>query len=527
MISTVFRRSSLNLVKLGLRNCLRTTSFSINFERHKHFGATSLNRGQHRGRKKQEFQEIGKKSTNSEENEDQEETENIIETLNDLEYESLASNALHVSNRQIEQQVLVVQPYIKWGPRKSQTKPEHKLAEAEALVRSIPQWSVAESVKIGLESMDKREVFGPGQLKELKAIVRNSRNSDKKISAVFVSKGMLTRQQKTSLEGKFGVPVLDRYSVVIQILRLHAISAESKLQVAMAEIPYIWSQMRDSPDAFTKGQFIYTDAQKEMLKQRERRIKDELTRIRSQRNLLRRKRLNKNFPIIAVVGYTNAGKTSLIKTLTNESSMQPKDQLFATLDVTSHAGLLPCKLNVIFMDTVGFMSDIPTELIECFVATLEDAILADVILHVQDIAHENYEQQKKHVETTLHQLLRQISDNPEGIKLPPIINVGNKVDLFTGDLQQFEDMAIVSSKTQVGISDLLKTLENAVLMTTERRKMIIKVRCGGEEYAWLYKNTAVTEATADPKSAEHILMHVVISEPALQQFKHKFINGPK
>lgn len=94
------------------------------------------------------------------------------------------------------------------------------------------------------------------------------------------------------------------------------------------------------------------------------------------RELLRNKRKQKNFPIVAVVGYTNAGKTSLIKALTDEDSLQPRNQLFATLDVTAHAGILPSQLKVIYMDTVGFMSDIPTGLIECFVATLEDAMLA-------------------------------------------------------------------------------------------------------------------------------------------------------
>lgn len=260
-----------------------------------------------------------------------------------------------------------------------------------------------------------------------------------------------------------------------------------------------------------------------MLKTREKRIKDELHRIRSQRMLLRRRRITKNFPIVAVVGYTNAGKTSLIKALTDEESMQPKDQLFATLDVTSHAGVLPCKLSVIFMDTVGFMSDIPTELIECFVATLEDAMLADVILHVQDIAHENYVEQKKHVEATLDQLLQSISKESGDAHLPPVINVGNKADLFKGDFENMEEIEIVSCKNLSGINDLLQTLENAILQTTNRRKMIIKVRCGSEESAWLYKNTAVTDTEADPKSSEHVLMHVVISEPVLQQFKHKFI----
>lgn len=290
----------------------------------------------------------------------------------------------------------------------------------------------------------------------------------------------------------------------------------------MAEIPYIWQQMRDLDNATaTRGQIFFTDAQKEMLKLRERKIKDELNRIRSQRVLLRKKRTKKSFPVVAVVGYTNAGKTSLIKALTNQESLKPRDQLFATLDVTSHAGLLPCKLNVLFMDTVGFMSDIPTGLIECFVATLEDAMLADVILHVQDISHENFVQQKVHVEETLEQLLVQVQEEST---LPPIINVGNKADLFDGNLSEFEgNTEVVSSKTFAGIHDLLLKVEGAVLQATGRQKMIIKVRMGSEESSWLYKNAAVTDTEVDPKSSEHLLMHVVISSSTLQQFRHQFI----
>uniref|UniRef100_A0A336M4B6 CSON011519 protein n=1 Tax=Culicoides sonorensis TaxID=179676 RepID=A0A336M4B6_CULSO len=521
MIPRLLNRSFIRLAKigLGLSKNLRVTPV-IEIHRQKHFGS-QLNRGQSKGKKRHEFREV---KSNDEENED--ESSDLMKTLNNLEYETIVSSAMHVSNRQIEQEIFIIQPYIKWGPRKSNSKPDHQLNEAEALIRSIPNWNIAQSVKIGVDNFDKRTVFGPGQLENFKAIISKSKNTKNRITAVFVSKGMLSRHQKLSLEQDFGVPVLDRYSVVIQILRLHATSAEAKLQVAMAEIPYIWTQMGDlDSKGVAKGQVFYTDAQKELLKRREVKIKEELQRIRSQRMLLRRKRTNKNFPIVAVVGYTNAGKTSLIKALTNEESMQPKNQLFATLDVTSHAGLLPCKLNVIYMDTVGFMSDIPTQLIECFIATLEDAMLADVILHVQDIAHENYEAQKKHVESTLEDLFNKMSDDHQEGHLPPVINVGNKIDLFQGDIEQFSEMEVVSSKTFSGINDLLQTLENAILQTTKRRKMTIKVRSGGEESAWLYKNTAVTHTEEDPKSSEHILMHVVISDPTLQQFRHKFIGS--
>lgn len=194
---------------------------------------------------------------------------------------------------------------------------------------------------------------------------------------MFISKGTLSGVQKRNLEQYFGgVSIMDRYSVVIQILRLHATSMEAKLQVAMAEIPYIWSQMRDSENAQSRTILSLSDTQRELLKLREKKLKNKLMNLRAHRGLLRNKRKQKNFPIVAVVGYTNAGKTSLIKALTDEQSLQPRNQLFATLDVTAHAGLLPCRLKVIYMDTVGFMSDIPTGLIECFIATLEDAMLA-------------------------------------------------------------------------------------------------------------------------------------------------------
>ena len=317
---------------------------------------------------------------------------------------------------------------------------------------------------------------------------------------------------------------MDRYSIVIQILRLHAVSAEAKLQVAMAEIPYIWQQMKDQEVSIggTKQRIFLTDTQKQMLRTREKRLKIELQSIRSHRELLRNRRKHKNYPIIAVVGYTNAGKTSLIKALTDEKALQPKDQLFATLDVTAHSGFLPCNLEVLYMDTVGFMSDIPTGLIECFVATLEDAMLADVIIHVQDVSHENYEEQKLHVEKTLATLMKNL-DNPDDSCLKNIINVGNKADLVAKGSEEFEGLSLISSKTLHGVNDLLHEVEQMVLAATNRQKIIIKVPMGGPEIAWLYKNSAVTHTEADPDNSQVLRAHVVISEVELQKFRNNFL----
>lgn len=245
------------------------------------------------------------------------------------------------------------------------------------------------------------------------------------------------------------------------------------------------------------------------------------------RERLRNKRKKLNFPIVAVVGYTNAGKTSLIKALTDEQRLEPKNQLFATLDVTAHTGMLPSNLKVIYMDTVGFMSEIPTGLIECFVATLEDAMLADVIIHVHDVSAENYVEQRKHVEHTLQSLL-QNSNNEERERLfNNIINVGNKSDLLANDdFEKFsagDNLRLISSKTLSGINDLMEEVEKQILLATNRRKITIRVPMGCSESVWLYKNTAVTEVVGDPNNQQNCLMTVITTEAKLQQFRHIFV----
>uniref|UniRef100_A0AAG5CX68 Hflx-type G domain-containing protein n=1 Tax=Anopheles atroparvus TaxID=41427 RepID=A0AAG5CX68_ANOAO len=462
-----------------------------------------------------------------------EETNDPTELIDDREYDTVVASAMHVTKRiQNVQHVAIIQPYIKWGPRKSATTPELMLQEAEALVRSLPKWNIELSMKVPVETLDKRQLFGSGKLEELKETLRARQEAGTPLTCVFISKGTLSYGQKLTLEQTFRLPVMDRYSIVVQILRLHAVSMEAKLQVALAELPYIWSQVKDQEGSSKgSGRIFLSDSQRQMLQLRERKLRHELTMIRSHRELLRNRRRQKNFPVVAVVGYTNAGKTSLIKALTEEQSLQPRNQLFATLDVTAHAGLLPCKLEVLYMDTVGFMADIPTGLIECFVVTLEDAMLADVIVHVQDMAHENCTEQRAHVERTLRTLMR----NGERSLAPErIINVGNKVDLVAdptavtnkaNESSQDGRLHLVSSHTLHGIHELLLEVERRVLQVTGRQRMVIRVPMGGQEVAWLYKNAAVTETAADPSNSERLLVSAVITEAKLQQFRHLFIRN--
>lgn len=205
-------------------------------------------------------------------------------------------------------------------------------------------------------------------------------NKNPLITSVFINLSTLKLIQLEELERQFCKPIFDRYNIVMQIFRLHAISKHAKLQVALAEIPFLRSRLTKQDTDFIGSSAI--DTRNLLLQSREKKINEEIIKLRAQRELLRHKRRKANIPVIAVVGYTNVGKTSIIKTLTDDKMLQPKDQLFATLDVTIYAGLLPSTLKVLYVDTVGFLADIPTGLIECFHATLEDAVLAVMLLMI-------------------------------------------------------------------------------------------------------------------------------------------------
>lgn len=265
----------------------------------------------------------------------------------------------------------IVHPYVKWGSRKEkETSPEKQMKEAEALIKTLAPWRVHDKIIVSLESLEKKTLFGSGNLEKLKKKIRG----DKNITAVFINVCNLQNVQIDELGRLFQVPIYDRYRIVMQILRLHAISKHAKLQVALAEVSYMKLRFlnQDSNSAVSSN----LETRKLMLQTREQKIKNAIKKLRSQRELLRNRRIQEEFPVVAVVGYTNCGKTTLIKSLTGAKALQPKDQFFATLDVTVHEGKLPTCMKVLYVDTVGFISNIPTSLIECFVATLEDAMFA-------------------------------------------------------------------------------------------------------------------------------------------------------
>ncbi|XP_071455198.1 putative GTP-binding protein 6 [Hetaerina americana] len=437
------------------------------------------------------------------------------------EYEQIAKR--YFTTPGAGHQVIVLQPYVKWGPKKkAKTTPDLQLAEAVALVHSLENWKVVFSLKVPLHSLDKKTLFGHGSLEVLQEKVK----SNELATAVFISVDLLKGYQQSVLEEIFGLPIFDRYSVVMQIFRERAVTKEAKIQVAMAEIPYLWSKIHlmyegePSRQGYGGPGESYTEMRRRILANREHKLKTALEKLRSQRELLRNKRHKHEYPTVAVVGYTNAGKTSLIKALTGEEALQPKDVLFATLDVTVHAGILPSKLKVLYVDTVGFISDIPTNLIESFNATLEDALLADLVLHVCDISHPDALAQSMQVTKTLQSL--NISEKLKS----NILVIGNKVDL-AGPKDKHQILGShalsVSSVTHAGVDILKERIEKSLLKITGRKKIIFRVPMGGSEASWLYKEAAVTRVEACPENNQYSLITVIITSACLERFRHKFI----
>lgn len=244
------------------------------------------------------------------------------------------------------------------------------MEEAVSLINTLSPWTVSGVTTVSLTHFYRKTLFGSGTLERLKNEIRN----DLTITAVFINLGTLKNMQLKELQSQFGLPILDRYRIVMQILKLHAISKHARLQVALAEIPYLKSRLKQDDIKLIVSENYET--RKLMLNNREQKIKTAIKELKSQRELLRNRRKQLDYPVVAIVGYTNVGKTSLIKALTGEERLQPKNHLFATLDVTMHLGQLPSKLQILYVDTVGFMYDIPTTLIECFIVTLEDAMHA-------------------------------------------------------------------------------------------------------------------------------------------------------
>ncbi len=394
---------------------------------------------------------------------------------------------------------LVLHPAVKERRDRSAARtPDARLDEAVGLTRAI-HLDVVEAQVIALTKLRPGTLFGRGTVDRLAALVKGLEID------VTVVDGKLTSVQQRNLETAWKCKVIDRTGLILEIFGERARTKEGALQVELAALTYARSRLVRSWTHLERQRgglgFVggpgetQIEIDRRLIGERIAKLRKELKEVSRTRGLHRQARKRVPHPIIALVGYTNAGKSTLFNTLT-KADVMAENQLFATLDPTMRGLDLPSGRKAILSDTVGFISDLPHELVNAFHATLEEVEEADVILHVRDVSHPDSDAQRDDVEAVLKDEL----DLEQALDTR-MIEVLNKTDLLeaeeragTANRARRADRPTVplSAVTGEGCGNLLSAIDAFLA----RRGMVIKAKLAhgeGENLSWLYRHGEVLQ----------------------------------